>query len=152
MQALVTYPGTLTQNDLITDAVAISASEFTKIGEYQIQDGEAIAIGEGPYTDQMSALGRFYFDPKTSAPAAINGVVRVEIQNANRRPMGTLLEYHTSQLRTSATDRRQQVPVALRLPAFGPKKRIAVWMKADSAATISKANTTLSLSITRADV
>ncbi|QHA00531.1 hypothetical protein [Dehalobacter restrictus] len=150
-----TFRSAFTESDLIDGAtVSVLAGQFVKLGEYQVQAGELVAVGYGAESGQESAQGRIYALLKDgeAVPGIINGVVRVSIYSPQDRPIEILQEYRTETLNTSSTDRTKQVPLPLINAFVSEDKKIVLEMKADANATLTKANCDLIMDITKAVV
>jgi hypothetical protein len=132
----------------LTADVSCPAGIFTRIGKYEVQAGEIVTIGYGQNSGQESAEGRIYVDLEDATPALIPGTLRISIYSPQDRPLAIIGEYRSETLSTGEDDRTKQVP----LPESGlyasEDKKIVLEFKADAAATLKAANTTILMDTT----
>lgn len=132
---------TLNKDDLITNGVAISASDYTIIGKKQVSAGQVMGFGFA--ADGSRLIGTIYFTPKTSAPAAIAGYVRLVHADANLNRRHVVWEGRTDDLSNGQTDPRLRAGLQAAEPCVPEDGYLILEMKADSAATISKTDSTI---------
>lgn len=150
-----TFRSAFTKAELIGAAVLCIAGQFVRLGQYSVQAGELISPGFASQSGQDSAQGRLYVDLKdnTTAPGvSMNGTLRLSIFSPQDRPLEIINEWRTETLRTSVTDRTLQIP----LPEFdawiSEDKKIVLEFKSDDGRTISQANSTFIMDLTKATV
>lgn len=90
--------------------VTLTQNTFTEAGRYEVPAGVAIVLGYGRLMGQANAEGRAYADIQDALAAQIPGQIRLDIQDATGRHLGTAWEGFTAELFTSATDLTQQLP------------------------------------------
>lgn len=136
------FPTTFAENDfgMGTVDISLSPTKFIEIGSYTIPAGVGIALGHGADQSQSGAIGRMYMSLKDTGTADINGVVRLEARNPQGRPVLTLFEGRLESLRSSATDRTQQYPLAMYKSAFTEDHSIAILVKPTVAKTFDPDN------------
>ena len=126
--------------------VSISTTSYTEVARFTIATGTAWAPGYGTLQGQDSATGRIYMDMRdNSASPGVeeNGSVRLELHDAQDVLVRILWQGRTEELRTSLTDRRQQIPFPA-IGEVGTQNMALVWtMKADSAFTPGASNVVL---------
>lgn len=110
-------------------------NEWVQIGTLTVPDGVAYALGYGGLIGQDSAAGRIYADLNNTVPADLTGDVRFELRNPRDEVVRTLFECRTEQLRTSATDRTQQLPFPIVPIQIGENWRIVIMFRDDAAGT-----------------
>jgi hypothetical protein len=111
------------------DVANLAVGAIKKIGEYKVQAGEILTIGEGKYDTFPDALGRIYgklMDTNATTPAEITGLLRFSIHSPQGRPLKTMFEMHTSKLNTSAGDRRLQTPLSERIEELTEDKKLVI--------------------------
>jgi hypothetical protein len=128
--------------------VALVATKYREVGRFTVPAGTAYAIGYGGNPGQDSAEGRFYADINSIVPGDLDGMVRLVLLDPQERVLETLFECHTSQLRTSATDRSQQLPVPEHAAKIGEDYSIAFEMKPDADGTVDVSACILYLDVT----
>lgn len=143
------FRSAFTQADIIKDSTAVPAGNFVNIGEYKVSAGEEIILGFGQQSGQENAQGRLFGKLQNSTPTEIKGVLRLVVMTNQDIPLATLFEGRTEALNSSATDRTKQIPFPQMSVGAGQDKKIVLQFKADSASTISLANTTILMDITR---
>ncbi len=139
-------------NFALNGAAVAADGNFHEIGRYQVPEGVGVALGWGQHSAQDTATGRIYLNLQNATPANIDGVIRIEVHNPQDRSQFVAFEMRTDQLRTSASDRRQQVPFpAMSQTLIPPYWYFVMYFKADVAATPSAANTTMLMSAAEFD-
>jgi hypothetical protein len=133
--------------------MACPAGQFTEIGRYKLSAGMGLALGYDNMAGQDSAAGRFYMDLKNSAAspgAAIDGEIRIELINPQDRVQAVVWEGTTRQLRSSATDRRQQLPFPWINAIATEHRAFRILFKPEGAATLTvgKDNSVLAMDVT----
>lgn len=128
------FRSVLKASDLLDADTVLSNGKYVELGRYTVPAGTAVAIGYGGNVGQDSAQGRFYADinDDTATPADEDGMLRLVLLDPQERVVETLFECHTSQLRTSATDRTQQLPMPEHPAKFGEDWILALEMKGDA--------------------
>lgn len=125
---------------------------FHEIGRYQVPEGIGVGLGSGVHAAQDTATGRVYMNLQNATPANIDGVIRIEVHNPQDRSQFVAFEQRTDQLRTSESDRRQQIPFpTLQQSLIGPYWYFVMYFKADAASTPAAADTVLLMSATEFD-
>jgi hypothetical protein len=137
----------LNKMQLISAAtVVLNPNQYVELGRFTVQAGTALALGYGAMEGQDSAAGRLYMDFRDNAAnpgAVVNGTIRIDTHNAQDRPTGTIFEARTEALRTSATDRTQQLPFPW-INAVGTEDvAFVLKFKGDAAVTLGQANTVI---------
>ena len=139
--------GILTKKSLNLEGVAMEAGRFNEVGAYTVPAGMAVEVGFGVQSGQDEAQGRIFIDLKP-ATGSFDGLVRVQLLDAQKRPLETLFESRTELLRQGATDRTKQIS----LPEVGAIARenniIALEVNPDTNATISVAASTILIDTT----
>lgn len=125
----------------MTADVALVAGEFRTLGVYTVPAGQAFAVGFGDLQGQDSAIGRAYLDLNAAGPTDINGIIRFVLQDANQNTILTLWEGRTETLRTSATDRTQQIPFPIKKVRVYEDYRVVMQCNPDANATATAADT-----------
>ena len=141
----------LTKDSLNVTDTAVEAGRFTEIGCYTVSAGMAVEVGFGFQTAQDEAQGRIFIDIKDNsvAPGAdINGLVRIELLDAQKRPLKTLFESRTELLRQGAGDRTKQISLAETDAIARENKHIVVQVMPDANATVGAANSTILIDAT----
>lgn len=137
--------------DFMSADVAVIAGEWYTLGKFTCPAGVGKAIGYGPGRGQAEAEGRIYADFRDNAVApgaVINGMIRIEAWDPQDRVERVLFEARTEQLRTSATDRTQQLAFPERIPGISKDWKLALRFKADANVTVSRTNTVLLMDVT----
>jgi hypothetical protein len=146
------YRGAFTKTDLISAATKTTvAGEYVRLGVYTVQAGEIISIGYGMLSGQDNAVGRIYMDLKdgSATPAALNGTVRLSAFSAQDRPQEILFEARTEAINNNGTDRTKQMPFPEHDLWLTEDKKLVLEFCCDTAATLTKANCTILMDITR---
>jgi hypothetical protein len=146
------YRGTFTKAELISAAtVGVVAGAAAVLGKYAVQAGEAIKLGFGNLSGQENAIGRLYmqFKDTTGTPVLLSGTVRLSIWSPQDRPIAIIGEWRTEQLDTVATDRTKQIPMPEDIYKITEDKKVVLEFISDTTATLSKANSTIVMDITR---
>jgi len=151
------YRSNLTVNDVISAAtVALSLNEFVKIGQKVVSADELIGMGYGAGENQDNASGRLYADFKDNAgtPVAITGIFRIMMQSSQDLPVGekpVVIDIDCNVLRFGSTDRGGQIPFPFQNVLLSKDKKFTFYIKniAGSAQTLSKANSTVYIDITK---
>jgi hypothetical protein len=146
------FRAAFTKDDLIdTSTVATITGQYVRLGTYVVTAGEIVAVGYGRESGQENAQGRIYgqFKDGQGTPALIPGTVRLSIYSAQDRPMEIMHEFRTETLDTSSTDRTKQIPFPVYNGFVSEDKKIVLEFKADTGATLTRANCTLILDVTK---
>jgi len=143
------FRSAFTKNELIDTATVVCvAGNPIKLGEYVVPAGELVAIGYGDHDGQESANGRIYIDLK-STTAEVDGLVRLSAFSPQDRPFEILREYRTETLRQGTGDRTKQIPFPVHDLNISEDKKIVLEFIADSGVTVSKADSTILMDITK---
>jgi hypothetical protein len=135
--------------DIIKGAsVACGAGVFTAIAEYTVKAQELIAMGYGKDAAQESAQGRIYMELCEAANTPVAGTVRIAAYNSQRFHLITFDEFRTEALSTS-TDRTKQIPYPESGFDVSEDNIIMIEFMPDVAKTITKADSTVLIDITR---
>lgn len=146
------YSTTLIGADLIdSDSPAVLAGIPVKLGEYQVQAGEEIAIGYGPFVGQESAIGRLFIELKddSATPAVENGLVRLSVWDPQNRPLIVLGEWRTETTASGATDRTLRIPLPENRVNLTEDQKLVLEFISDADDTLTKAACTVAVDCTR---
>ncbi|UWG95517.1 hypothetical protein LPY66_11345 [Dehalobacter sp. DCM] len=146
------YGSTLITTDLIDSASpAVIASVPVKLGEYQVQAGEMIAIGQGSYGSQESAVGRIYMKiyDDTATAVAEPGLVRLSVWSPQNRPLMVLGEWRTEALESGATDRSLRIPLPESNVRITEDKKLVLEFISDADDALDRADCAIALDVTR---
>ena len=147
------HRSTLTAANLIAADTAVSATTYTELGRYTIPAGVGAAVGFSSMEGQNSAPGRAYaniMDNGVAPGAAIEGTFRIDVHDPEDHVLRTILEAHTSRLRTTAGDPATQLPLPVNPPGYGQDYTIVAMFRADVAGkTVGKINSSLMIDVTR---
>lgn len=147
------YRSAFIATDLISAAtVACTAGQYNKLGEYQVQAGELVGLGFGEQSGQENATGRLYMLLQNATPAAVNGTVRLQAYTPQNRPLEILAEFRTEAISQNATDRTKQMPLPFNNIFLSEDKKIFLEFNPDSTQTLTRANCTINMDITRSVV
>lgn len=141
------YQSAFTEKDLIPADVTLSAGIYNRVGAYTVQAGEAIELGYGSNGTQSDATGRIYMLLKSSS-AEIKGTVRLTLEDAQGRVLRYIAEYRTEAL-SASTDRTKQIPFPMTHIVGTEDKKFVLEFKPDAAATLAKAQSVVTMDITR---
>jgi hypothetical protein len=150
--ALEKYSTTLTQADLMdNDTIAVLAGIPIKLGEYQVQAGEEIAIGFGPFAGQESAIGRIYAEimDDTATAAEEPGMLRLSVWDPQNRPLIVLGEWRTETLSSGASDRSLRIPLPESNINLTEDQKLVLEFISDASDTVVKASSTIAVDCTR---
>ena len=144
-------------SDLISAAtVSLIKDEWKIVGEQVIPADQLVGLGFGGYATQDAAPGRLYvkFMDNSNTPVAIKGQFRIEIQSSNDLPLGgrpVLIDYDLATTALGATNRTERLPLPYNNIMLSKDKKYVFKVKntADTAQTLSRANSTVELDITR---
>lgn len=146
------YSTTLTAADLIdSDSPAVLAGIPVKLGEYQIQAGEEIAIGYGPYAGQESAIGRMFVKlmDDTATAAEETGLVRLSVWDPQNRPLYVLGEWRTETTSSGANDRTLRIPLPEHQVNLTEDQKLVLEFVSDAADSLVKASCVVAIDCTR---
>lgn len=142
----------LTKDSLkIFDNRVISSGQFSEIGCYTVPPGMAVEVGFGFQSAQDEAQGRIFIDLRDPGPAPggeVNGLVRIELLDAQKRPVETLFESRTELLRQGAGDRTKQISLPETDAIARENNNIVIQVMPDSGSTISNINSTILIDAT----
>lgn len=154
------YPATFTEQEVISKGatVTLTAGEFVPIGEYVVKADELVGMGKGLYGDQASSIGRLFaeFMDNSQTPAQITeGKFRIELMSSQDMPLGTKPIYIDVDLAAlyagaSIVSDRFVFPFEGILLSQDKKFVFKIKNTSSSAVTLSKANSTVLMDITRA--
>jgi len=148
-----TYRSTLTKNDLIGGATVVcTAGQFTRLGEYRILAGDLVVIGFGDCGCQDDSVGRVSVLMQTAPATPTNGVIRISSMTANDRPYSIVFECRTEIISTNLTDRTKQLPLPMDDLWLSQDKRYELSFNPDATSTITLADSTVFVDITKEDV
>lgn len=143
------FPTSLNTSQVITSAtVALVAGQMVEIGRFTVQAGVGLTLGQGAAEGQDSAIGRIYANFRNTTPADVNGMFRIDVENASKRVVKTIFERRSEQLRTDVADRRKQIPFPQIKGIAGEDVSYVFRFMADAAGTLSQAQSTISLDAT----
>ena len=148
------YRKTLTANDLITDGVTLIAGQYVELGRYEVEAGEALAVGYGQYGGQVNASGRAYLFIQDSVPAQLNGYIRIDLHSPQDRVIETVFEGRTEDLALGANDPTLRVPLPFNYPFAKENRAFVLKMNADAAddgKVVALANCSCQISFTAGD-
>jgi hypothetical protein len=140
-----------TEEQLISGDTLCKTGMFNKIGEYKVEAGETITIGQGS-GGYDSAIGRIFADLRdnSAAPGAkMTGKIRLSVWSPQDRPLWIMKEFHTSKLDTSATDVTKQTPLNEGDDVLTEDKKLVIEFRPDVEGTISKSQSTFVMDITQ---
>jgi hypothetical protein len=146
------FSSAFTASTLIdADTVACVANSIIKLGEYQVPAGEELSIGYEQHSAQDTAVGRAYFDLKDGAgtPAVIPGMIRLTVYSPQNRPLRVLYEWRTEKAGQGASDMTLRIPVPESPYNIREDQKLVLEFIADAAATLTKANCTILLDVTK---
>lgn len=152
------YPATFTKAEVITKGptVALAAGQYTPIGEYVVKADELVGLGRGALVAQNEAIGRLYaaFYDSAGTPVAINaGKLRIMLLSSQDMPIGSkpvYLDVDLAALTTGASIPSDRFVLPFDNTMLSEDKKIQFLIKATTAATLSQANSTVLMDITRA--
>lgn len=150
------YRANMTREQVFSSATQLlTLNEFVKIGEYKVLADELVGMGYGAGSQQDNAAGRIYADFKdtTGTPVAVSGIFRIMIMSSQNIPIGekpVILDIDTAILRGS-TNRTEQLPFEFQNFFLSKDKKFVFYLMniAASAQTVSKANSTVYIDITK---
>lgn len=154
------YPGTMTKDQVITEGstVTLLPGVYNKIGEYVVKADELVGLGRGQYDAQNTAVGRLFatFFDNSSTPVAItNATFRVMLESSQDIPIGAkpvFIDVDASQLVLGATNPAERFALPFDDTFLSKDKKFVFMLKnnGSSSVTLSKANSTIEMDITRA--
>lgn len=146
------YRSALSSLKLTWNGAALAANGlYQEFARFTIPQGVAWQLGFGAVSTQDGADGRFFMDLRddTAAPGVEqNGFLRISVFNTQDRQVSTLWESRTESLRSSETDRRQQIPVSEVGPVLTQNYAFVFQLKPDAAFTPGSTNTIILLDMT----
>lgn len=154
------YPGTFTADQVITEGstVTLLPGVYNKVGQYVVKADELVGIGRGSYSAQNDAIGRLFatFYDNSGTPVAItNATFRIMLMSSQDIPIGAkpvYLDVDCSQLTLGATNPEDRFVLPFDGVLLSKDKKFVFYIKNNGAAsvTLSKANSTVAMDITRA--
>lgn len=145
------YRGVLGVADFASADAVLVADTWSRMGEYVLPAGLEIAIGYGVHSGQEDADGRVYMDLNSGVATPIVGTVRLCVYSPQDRLLTILHEWHTSHLKTSTTDRRQQLSLPEGLDNISEDKKLVLECN-NPAALFDVSESSIVLDITRYEV
>jgi hypothetical protein len=133
---------TLTVADFMSAPVAVVTDKFTKFGEYVIPAQQAYEFGYGS-ASQPENQGYLYVSLLTDLAVAIEGKLRLVVSDANEMTLTTVYEERTEVLKGSTTLKTQKVPLPKMGPTAKENDKLLIYIKSDSAVTISNTASTI---------
>lgn len=144
---------TFTEADLIGTATkAVTADEYVEIASITILQGEEIAFGSGLFGTQQDATGRAFadlYDNGVAPGVQLNGKLRLQVTDMNDNLVFYIGEWDLSKLRFGLTDVRQRKPLPLQKQGAGFGRKIKVFFKCTTTATLSQVNSTMEFDISK---
>jgi hypothetical protein len=134
------------------DAVAISATSYTRVASYQVTPQTQHRFGYGAEGRQQANIGILTFLPKTSAAGGtlIPGIVRLSVVDSEDRPRDIVI--HSVRVERLSKDLTDGKEVVFFLAEQGVKARpydkLIIEMLADTAANISGSASSLRMDTT----
>jgi hypothetical protein len=148
-----TFRSAFTKADLMQGATIVCAlGQFNRLGVYNVQAGELVSPGYAGQSGQDNAQGRLYVKLQDATPAVANGLLRLSIFSPQDRPLEIIQEWRTETLNTSATDRSLQVPFPEYDAWISEDKKVVLEFKPDAGVTLTVANCTVLMDVTKATV
>lgn len=152
------YPATFTKEEVITKGATVSlvAGQFTPIGEYTVKADEIVGLGRGALVAQNEAIGRFYaaFYDNAGTPVAITqGKFRIMLLSSQDMPIGSkpvYLDVDLAALTTGASIPADRFVLPFDDTLLSQDRKFQFLIKVPTATTLSKANSTVLLDVTRA--
>jgi len=154
------YPGTFTKDQVITEGatVTLNPGVYTKIGQYVVKADELVGLGRGGYDALNTAIGRLFakFYDNSGTPVAItNATFRIMLESSQDMPIGAkpvFVDVDASQLVLGATNPAERFVFPFDGTLLSKDKKFVFEIKnnGSSAVTLSKANSTVEMDITRA--
>ncbi len=141
------FPRTLRADDFNSVTIAVSATEFSRLGKFTVPAQQAAQFGQGS-PQEPDNQGYLSIQPTTDASVAITGLVRLSVTNAQETNTFVVMEERTDRLAVNSTDRRLLVPIPARTPIATEDSLLTISMKADTAATWSPTASTFVVPVT----
>jgi len=142
------FRGVLLDSDMLDANAALNTTSFVEVGRYVVPAGIGVSIGYGLSRGQDSAEGRIYADLNATGSVDVDGVCRLVAIDPREMTVETLFECHSSQLRTSATDRTQQLPFPEHSALLTEDYILSFQMRGSAVATLDASICTLFMDIT----
>jgi len=95
-----------------TDTTVVK-DEFRTVARWDLSRGEGVAFGVGTSRNPDRAEGYLYFDAQNSGASAIDGQLRLVVENTQNERVATIYKRSLKQLRSGSTapaDREKRVP------------------------------------------
>jgi hypothetical protein len=152
-QAINPFRSALNKTNLITAAsTTVVSTQYTELGRTVVQAGVALAVGYEQMGGQDSATGRIFADFRDAAAspgALVDGIIRLDIHNAQDRVEATIWEGRTEALRQVTNDRGTWIPLPFINAVMKEDTALVLKFKADSASVVlGKTNTGLVIDTT----
>lgn len=136
--------------------VALIKDEWKIIGQVVVPADQLIGLGYGGNGMQDAAPGRLFVKlmDTTATPVAVTGQFRIEIQSSNDLPLGgrpVLIDYDLATTSLGATNRTERLPLPFNNVMLSKDKKFVFKVKnnAASAQTLSRANSTIEIDVTK---
>ena len=152
------FRDTLNTKDVIgSSTVALVPGQYVTVGELVVKADELVGMGYGSYKAQDQADGRIYADFKDNSgtPVAITGKFRIIMLSSQNIPVGAspvVLDVDVAALRNGSGSRPAQIPFNFNDILLSKDKKFAfqIMESGSSSQTLSQANSTVLMDITRA--
>ncbi len=151
------YPATFTAKDVIAeDETDLIAGQYTLIGEYVVKADEAVGIGRGALVAFNEAIGRLFakFYDNGDTPAQITeGKFRIMLVSSQDIPITgrpVYLETDLVSLTTGETTPSERFVLPFEDQMLQKDRKFQFFIKVDSGVTLSKADSTVIMDMTRA--
>ena len=154
------YPATFTANEVITEGATVTlvSGVYTKIGEYVVKADELVGMGRGAYSALNDAIGRLFaeFKDNSGTPAQITDAkFRIMLESSQDMPVGdrpVYLDVDLTAIANGKTDPSQRFVLPFDGTLLSKDKKFVFLIKnnTSSAITLSKANSTVAMDVTRA--
>lgn len=150
------YRDTLNTEDVIGAAtVALVPGQYVTVGELVVKADELVGMGYGSFKAQDQADGRIFADFKDGSSNDIEGKFRIIMLSSQNIPVGAspvVLDVDCAALRAGNGSRPGQIPFNFNDILLSKDKKFSfqIMNTAASAQTVSKANSSVLMDITRA--
>lgn len=152
------YRDTLNTEDVIGAAtVALVPGQYVTVGELVVKADELVGMGYGSFKAQDQADGRIYanFMDNSGTAKPIEGKFRIIMLSSQNIPVGAspvILDVDCAALRAGNGSRPGQIPFNFNDILLSKDKKFCfqIMNTAASAQTVSKANSSVLMDITRA--
>lgn len=147
------YKSALNQS-ILAATTTLVVGKFVEIGRRTIVAQEGISLGYGSLAGQDAAVARIFMDIEKATGIKVEGTIRIEIRNAKDRPITTVFEARTEQLRTMVTNPsvNQMLPFPEMRELVTEDNAIVILMNGDTADIITRADSKVMIDITSYDL